>query len=437
MCALALLVALPGPLAGAAGGDDPPVVMVGYADGPLSIFNGPGLATVASLPVPTGRWAVIAKAFVQGTGEPAGSVLTCRLVAGGDSGETVVFPSPLAQSPQLVVLGVVHEFTSEAGGRVRLRCAEGTATTDLELRFLKITAYKAGRLDLHDLDDGTLSTSGPDAGVPRVSAAQRVGPVSVRGGTFRTVAALPVIAGRWAASATLDLRSATSDGPRLATCRLVANDARDVVAIRVGEAGFDTDRLGAALATADAFPARGSLRLQCRSDGFAGDVLAHNVRVTAMRVGRLTEVALSSGSRTSTGSGIPTVVHGASSGPFAVAGGSTLATLSALHLPAGDWAVLGKVWFTNTIAAARTVTCELQAEGDFDRTTLFLLAPGQRGSDLGAAFAVAHSFGAGGGDVFLQCATPAASGDVIARQVRITAVKAGSLTNTPLEIPVT
>jgi len=94
-------------------------------------------------------------------------------------------------------------------------------------------------------------------------------------------------------------------------------------------------------------------------------------------------------------------------------------TLVTLPLPAGKYAVLGKLDFDGT----GTVTCRLRAGGDSDRT--LSTATGIGGFHCNMQ--LVHEFAAAGSAI-LEIDTPAASG-VRGGDAKVTAIRVGSLSN--------
>src|SRR5438067_7044424 len=136
---------------------------------------------------------------------------------------------------------------------------------------------------------------------------------------------------------------------RRARCRLGDGSHFTDVEIRLAPAHFVPDRLDGAL---DVAPLSGPVTLRCRSDGATGDVQARHIRITLIRPGTLIKVNMSSGTRTTTGSGIPDIVHGFLFGPVPVPGASALGTVARLHVGRGRWAALAARWPHGTPSGA-------------------------------------------------------------------------------------
>ena len=408
-----------------------PVVVSGYKDGPVNVPAHYTFGTMAQLPLGAGPWVVWAKAYVVDT-SPEGRILTCVLAVGVQHERTQVVPYP-NDSPAQVVVSVAGRV-SPPNGAATLRCFTNGASSVFQLHFIKITALKAGRFTFgHQQPPRTTSTSG-GSGVPRVVSFNRAGPVDVRSDALAPVMRLDPPPGRWAAVATFGVRTTlTGVNPnivtRLARCRLGDGSHFTDVEIRLAPAHFVPDRLDGAL---DVAPLSGPVTLRCRSDGATGDVQARHIRITLIRPGTLTKVNMSSGTRTTTGSGIPDIVHGFLFRPVPVPGASALGTVARLHVGRGRWAVLAALWLHRTVSGASQSTCQLQAGASFDESRTEIIA-GHKSDHVSMALEVVHRFVTSSpGTVVLKCASEGADGSVVARHIRITAIKAGTLTNTPL-----
>ncbi len=119
-----------------------PSVYSGYHDGGITLPS--TLKTIATLRVPAGNYAIVAKVTVW-NGENVDDTLYCKLVAGADFDlATTVLTgnsSPYADYAT-VPLNVVHHFASR--GKINLQCTG--ESVDTQASWIKITAIKAGSL---------------------------------------------------------------------------------------------------------------------------------------------------------------------------------------------------------------------------------------------------------------------------------------------------
>ena len=94
--------------------------------------------------------------------------------------------------------------------------------------------------------------------------------------------------------------------------------------------------------------------------------------------------------------------------------------------------MLAALWLHRTVSGASQSTCQLQAGASFDESRTEIIA-GHKSDHVSMALEVVHRFVTSSpGTVLLKCASEGADGSVVARHIRITAIKAGTLTNTPL-----
>jgi hypothetical protein len=119
-----------------------PIIKSGFRDGPVFITTGTHPATVTSMSLGKGSWAIFAKAYVAGGSNAV--FLNCQLVAGTDFDQTrpqleAGVDSAFSQS---IALNVVHKFA--VAGKVKFRCT--TFGIPVAVYFIKITAIKAGSL---------------------------------------------------------------------------------------------------------------------------------------------------------------------------------------------------------------------------------------------------------------------------------------------------
>lgn len=123
----------------------------GSKDGPGDIPSVPSVtqaeATIGTLPVPRGKYAIFAKLVIDavGTAGPNESAVTCRLEAGSDVDQSMA--QMLATPWQAEInLQVVHAFPS--AGNVVVKCRDDLPATDTgqAYRFLKIMAMEQGSI---------------------------------------------------------------------------------------------------------------------------------------------------------------------------------------------------------------------------------------------------------------------------------------------------
>ena len=408
----------------------PPVVVAGHRTGPVDIHGGNTFGTIGTLHLPAGAWSVVAKALVVNTtGESlVVRLTTCRLKTGSDTDRVQLDPlgAGIDSSEQVVVLNVVHRFAS--AGLALLQCAADATTGDLQASFIRMSAVRAGRVSVETLGDG-VSTTG--SGIPRVISGHLAGPVTVANSSgVVTVGQLPVQPGPWFVSAKAFVQGAPPSGGGPFTCDLVAEGDFDRVQASADTAGHVADRTPIALTLVHVFASSGVVELKCQS--FSSTLQVRSIVITAIRAGQLTNAPLG-GSGTTTGTGIPRIISGYDDGPIPVQGGTTPHSIGSMHVPTGAWLVVAKFYPDNTTSTGPLhLLCRLAAGADRDQVDLVVSPNGTIDHVQPAAFMLTHRFGGSGGTISVNCAWPGSTGDVQARFLKITAVKAGTLTTQAL-----
>jgi hypothetical protein len=119
----------------------------GFKNGPGDVYSGPAVtdagATIGTLSLPAGSYAIFAKLYVEDPTIPEVDpdiTVVCRLEAGADFDETSteVLPPWRAALP----LQVVHTFTAAGSAVVKCRDDQPAPNTTTVYRSLKITAIE-------------------------------------------------------------------------------------------------------------------------------------------------------------------------------------------------------------------------------------------------------------------------------------------------------
>jgi hypothetical protein len=125
-------------------------IVAGFKNGPGDIPSVPAAtdagATIATLAVPAGKYAIFAKLYVEDTLSVSNEyVVTCRLEAGADFDETAthVFFAPWRAA---ISLQVAHSFPSAGSVVVKCRDDLPPPNTTAVYRYLKITAIEQASL---------------------------------------------------------------------------------------------------------------------------------------------------------------------------------------------------------------------------------------------------------------------------------------------------
>lgn len=393
----------------------PPHIIVLEKDGPVPIPVGRS-GWIASLELPRGRWAILAKLNPVMVDFSDTGFVRCRLEAGSDEDRTehTIFDISTTQSRLVLGLQIVHNFPRPGGGAARLRCE--SSVQEVEARFIRITAVKAGRLTRIDLGSGTRTTNGD--GIPEIVFASRDEPVPVRAGEFGRVAGIDLPHGSWVVFAKLDVARTSGTASEL-TCRLSAGADVDQIELGIGRFPPPPDRPIAMLNVAHTFESAngGTVALRCRRSG--APVEASFVRLTAIRAGHLTEVPVSSAA----GHDVPRMVYGQLDGPVPVPASSEYGAVARLRLPRGSWLVLAKASVGRDPGTGEDfVDCRLVARDDRDEVNLYT-------NDREAvAFQLPHTFQSEwGGAAVMRCRSLHANEDNDVRFIRFTAIRAGTL----------
>ncbi|MDP9299414.1 MAG: hypothetical protein M3P43_00720 [Actinomycetota bacterium] len=122
-----------------------PCAIHGFKDASVSLSNGTSFQTVASLPLPPGKYVVSANLEVQLTGNVdfLPQNLDCRLAVGSDSDqETASFEA--SDISRVLALSTAHTFTS--GGHSVLAC-NTNGLNGFSTRRMRITAIRLGTLN--------------------------------------------------------------------------------------------------------------------------------------------------------------------------------------------------------------------------------------------------------------------------------------------------
>jgi hypothetical protein len=203
----------------------------------------------------------------------------------------------------------------------------------------------------------------------------------------------------------------------------------DVASVQVGLQRPDEvgDRSPVGLSLAHAVTSGVTALVRCTSGNTSG-VNASDIRITAIRGGALTNRQIG-GAVTTVGSGIPVIVSAHKDNHSDIKGGEFAKVLS-FPLPSGTWAFLVTAWVKNWTAAEAQVQCRVSAGSSVD--TAHLILDQGTGEYDGFELALVHTF-ASTGNVLLECeALGASTGQAQISFVKITAIRAGTLSTVGL-----
>lgn len=362
--ALAMLVAALAAASPTAGAQPPPpspgvTVVSGSRDASVDIDT-PSPQTIAKLDLYAGRWVVWAKLTV---GEQSQSLqflmVTCDLGAGASQRHTaetdVMFPEQPVGEQTMELSQVVTLPIRGGGTAVVLRCKGETKASRIRMMAMRI-----GTLTQVDITAQTQTVAGQ--GPPFVVHGQRDISMPVPGESdgLVTVGQLPLAAGNWWIHVTLPLATnlASHDLEVTVDCMVQAGAENDSGATRLwGHIGRSHT---AVMDLTHHFASPGTARIRCASDAPAGRARIDSVRITAIKVGALTEEVFFGGGRpTTTGAGSPRVIAGADGGAMSIDDDGWRAVES-IDLSSTTWMMVAKL----SIKPPETIlkaTCRLVA----------------------------------------------------------------------------
>lgn len=402
-----------------------PTVVAGRHDANVPIQLG-AYSDVASLALPAGRWFVTAKAVVVTTTGAAGTYLVnCVLVAGADLDYVSLAPLPAGEqgSRLPVLLTVVHRFA--APGQAKLRCGANVAAATA-IGLIAINAIKVGKLTNGPIG-GAGTTTG--TGSVRVISAYRDATVTTPDGQWSMEQELTLPEGRWWIAAKALVSGSTTNIASSVHCALLAEQNDTVFAADTGHTivaplGFAGHRMVMSLQMVTRFgTSGGTADFRCSSmwNSFSTSWL----KITAVKLGKVTAQTLGGGSSTTTGAGTPRVIFGTlePSGPVSLT--SEYKTVTHLPLPAGKWLVSAKSWIA-VEGASNPVQVDCRIVFGDDRDTSRLVQ-GTIFSHGMVYLQVVHVSSADS-NARLRCKRTGSGWSFQFNQIRMTAMKIGSLT---------
>ena len=385
-----------------------PGIILGTASGPIALPSDGNFHELLAMVVPAGNWWLTATATVDASsaGADGTSITTCRLTADntpvGDETSWALDGHPNANAREsLFVTSVYGDGTQFAAG---LACALSNASIAVSISNVAISAVN------------TSFTQSP------LIKSTGSGLKTIAGGSsFHTLGTLSLPKGKWWIVAKTSLTQGSSLSQVDVTCRIsLSTTDTDKTRESLNGAGKPGARGEVGLQVTHVFSSAGSARLQCKS---ALDVSSNNTELIALKAGKLTRRELGH-SASSIGTSTPYVSTGYRTTSTNVNVGF-FATVASLPLAAGKWWVTAKVDLTDTSAAG--VECALNFGENSDDHVSFG-AP--KGGFTGLYFQTAGQTGTAQPAVF-ECRS-GGSGPKLSN-LRITAVKAGTLSVVPLE----
>lgn len=401
-----------------AGGWAGPNVISGWKNGPASISNSGSSTDVASLTLPSGRWVAWAKLYVQNS-TTGGAQVTCALAASGSnpndvdqqgfvrvgshSGSDVPSAQPLA-------LSAYAKFGS-GGGHVTVSCTAGSVygSPVLAAHWIKIMAMKAGKVTTVNMANQATTTTG--SGKPVIKMGSMTGPRSIPD-KLVTVAKLWLGRGKWWLRASFTVQEADQEWTK---CKLkVGKHTYDATVEQVGQGSMVTV-LDAAIHQSAGHWAK----IACRAGPMVstyGPQYVGDANLTAVKLGKLQTWGDKTGLY---GKGKPRATALADTPAYALAN-QVWTEQDSEGLGTGSWMIMAKAH----VYSDQPMVCKLTAGADYDQTAF------DTWGDLTIPLAVVHSFTSWGQAAY-SC-RPSGTGTTGNSNVRIMAIKLGSLTNEAL-----
>ncbi len=256
---------------------------------------------------------------------------------------------------------------------------------------------------------------------PQVISGSKTREVRIPSPKAKTLARLALPKGNWFVTAKAQLSEVAGSSDHFGVnCSLRVGSRSDRISAVPGRASEGGNQVPILLTVAGRLGSAGKARLSCV--GEHPGVRISQIRINAMRVGRLTTQGIGPAAKT-TGSGKPRVFSGTRAFEE-VNGNGAFHSVTTLPLPKGAWWIVAKAVGSNSFGGG-IFTCRLEAGADFDETSFGLRSQHWPTETLPLALQVVHRFGSTG-VAQLMCLGP---NDFDISDIVITAVKAGKLTN--------
>jgi hypothetical protein len=407
-----------------------PLMGAGELAGPVPVLGGGGFGTVASLSVAPGNWAFFAKGVLRNTtGSPTARPVRCRLAFG--SGRDLVLASPAARdrggSRQVFLL--THAAHIDTAATAILSCgAPGSRTGDIVVENVRMVAFKSAALGRRK---GTLETTTGNADAMS-QVRLLIGGDALVSGEIRTVASLPLPAGRWAITAKASLDQPTPRDQGTVRCAVGIGTDYGVTVGSVRGQGQPGDRTPIALEMVHSDDASFEARLDCQDLSDGGTTHIRDIRLVAYRARAVANQELDPSATYSDFPAWmkPVVFAGYDRNLREVPADTGYATINQMSLPGASWVVVAAGIIEQGAAQRRDVSCRVGRGSDHDDVDLRLGPEGTASASQPFTITWAGSF-SGQRAVRLTCS--ADGSDVRIYYLTMTAYKAGTLAEAPPE----
>jgi hypothetical protein len=335
---------------------------------------------------------------------------------------TLVLPEQGTEAAEVpILMTVVHRFS--AAGEAILRCNAHLAGT-ASIGRISVTAIKVGMLTNGPIG-GAGTTTG--SGSPRVVSAFRDAPLTTPSNTMSAPQVLSLPQGRWwiVAKAVL-LGPENSNIASPIHCLLGAgspnNLGGDVGDVTATPFGFQGSRAVMGLQMVAQFDSGGGDAFFRCSNQYASHSITW-LKMTALKLGKVTLEDLDSPLELNLGSGTPRLRQGISSSGDSFAS-KHFSTVAELELPAGKWLLSTKASLQGEGGTGSLeVTCRLTFGSEFDQTVSRPTV-----SSDGMMFNQLTHVSGSTASARLRCKRIGAGWSVTAQFIRFTAMRVGTLT---------
>jgi hypothetical protein len=425
LMASAAIVVASGPTAAAG----TPVMRTGARAGPLDVRGGSALGTVASLALERGNWTVFATGTLRNTtSSTTARPVRCRLALGGGTDLVLASPAPRERGDSRQVFLLTQAAHLDTGAAALLRCgAPGSASGDVVVEDIRMAAFRTAALVRQR---GAIETTYGNADALS-QVRYRIGLDALVPGEIRTVATLPLPAGRWAITAKASLDQPTPSDPGTLRCAVAVGGDYGVTVGTVAGEGRPGDRIPIALEMVHSDAAPFEARLECQDLSDRGTTHIRDIRLVAYRARAMASQELDPWAAYAAFPAWvkPVVLAGYDRAYREIPADVGYRTINRMTLPGASWVVVAAGIMEQGAARRRDISCRVGRGGDQADVHLRL---GPRGSaSAGQPFAItwAGTFGARR-VVRFQCR--ASGSDVGIYYFTMLAYKAGTLRSLPL-----
>jgi hypothetical protein len=248
------------------------------------------IRTVASLPLPAGRWAITAKASLDQPAPLDQGTVRCAVGIGTDYGVTVGSVRGHGQPGDRIPIALDMVHSDDSSFEARLDCQDLSDGGTTHIRDIRLVAYHARAIASQELDPSATYSDFPAWMKPVVFAGYDSDLREVPADTgYATINQMSLPGSNWVVVASGILEHG-ADQRRDVSCRVGRGLDHDDVDLRLGPAGTSSASQPFAITWAGSFSGQRAVRLQCSANGT--DVRIYYLTMTAYKAGTLREAPL-------------------------------------------------------------------------------------------------------------------------------------------------